>query len=80
MRPGLGDETREVRLEIFPGEYSEREGTIEKARLALSLDRGTVKIVSGKNWIGRNPRGKKINFKIVGGNKFFQSDEWTLDD
>ncbi|MCK5341762.1 MAG: hypothetical protein KAR20_00075, partial [Candidatus Heimdallarchaeota archaeon] len=56
------------------------EGTIEKARLALSLDRGTVKIVSGKNWIGKNPRGKKINFKIVGGNKFFQSDEWTLDD
>jgi len=55
------------------------EGTIEKARLALAIDKGTVKIVSAKSWKCReNPNGKKINFKLVGGSKFIPIDDWTL--
>ena len=55
------------------------EGTIEKARLALSIDKGTLKIVSAKSWKTReNPNGKKITFKLVGGSKFIPIDDWTL--
>jgi hypothetical protein len=54
-------------------------GAIEKARLALSLDRGVVKIVKAKNWRdGRsNPNGLEMAFKLVDGWKFIESGPWT---
>ena len=54
-------------------------GAIEKARLALSFDRGIVKIVKAKNWRdGRsNPNGLEMEFKLVDGWKFIESGPWT---
>lgn len=54
-------------------------GAIEKARLALSFDRGVVKIVKAKNWRdGRsNPNGLEMEFKLVGGWKFIECGPWT---
>ena len=53
-------------------------GAIEKARLALSFDRGVVKIVKAKNWRdGRsNPNGLEMEFKLVDGWKFIESGSW----
>ncbi|HUV58955.1 MAG TPA: hypothetical protein VMW09_02465 [Desulfatiglandales bacterium] len=57
------------------------EGTIEKARLYLSLEAGKLKIVSAKNWKGlENPKGKTLTYKIVKACKIIQVDDWsTLD-
>jgi len=54
-------------------------GAIEKARLALSFERGMVKIIKGKNWRdGRNnPNGLEMEFKLVDGWKFIESGPWT---
>ena len=54
-------------------------GAIEKARLALSFDRGVVKIVKAKNWRdGRsNPNGLEMEFKLVDGWKFIECGTWT---
>jgi hypothetical protein len=54
-------------------------GAIEKARLALSFDRGVVKVVKAKNWRdGRsNPNGLEMEFKLVDGWKFIESGPWT---
>jgi hypothetical protein len=54
-------------------------GAIEKARLALSFDRGIVKIVKAKNWRdGRsNPNGLQMEFKLIDGWKFIESGIWT---
>lgn len=54
-------------------------GAIEKARLALSFDRGIVKIVKAKNWRdGRsNPNGLEMEFKLVDGWRFIESGPWT---
>ena len=54
-------------------------GAIEKARLALSFDRGVVKIVKAKNWRdGRsNPNGLEMEFKLVDGWRFIESGPWT---
>ena len=54
-------------------------GAIEKARLALSFDRGVVKIVKAKNWRdGRsNPNGLEMPFHLVDGWKFIESGPWT---
>ena len=50
------------------------EGTLEKARLALAINHGLLKIVSAKNWKGmENPRGKEIEFKLVQGSKLIQT-------
>lgn len=55
------------------------EGTIEKARLALALEKGLLKIVSAKNWKGKeNPNGKVIKFKLVSGCNFIPQDEWSI--
>ncbi len=53
-------------------------GAIEKARLALSFDRGIVKIVKAKNWRdGRsNPNGLEMEFKLIDGWKFVESGPW----
>ncbi len=54
------------------------EGSIEKARLYLALEAGTLKIVSAKNWKGsENPKGKAIKFKIVNGCKLIKVDDWS---
>ena len=47
-------------------------GTLEKARLYVSLDKGLAEIVVGKNWADQtvNPVGKKWSFQLVGGCKF----------
>ena len=56
------------------------EGTIEKARLALAVDNGTLKIVAAKSWKGdKNPNGETIKFKIVNGCKLIQVDDWSLE-
>jgi hypothetical protein len=54
-------------------------GAIEKARLALSFDRGMVKIVKAKNWrdARSNPNGLEMEFKLVDGWKFIESGPWT---
>jgi hypothetical protein len=54
-------------------------GAIEKARLALSFDRGVVKIVKAKNWRdGRsNPNGLEMGFKLINGWQFIESGPWT---
>ncbi|MGA2463325.1 MAG: bifunctional DNA primase/polymerase [Thermodesulfobacteriota bacterium] len=54
-------------------------GAIEKARFALSFDRGVVKIVKAKNWRdGRsNPNGLEMEFKLVDGWKFIEGGPWT---
>lgn len=54
-------------------------GAIEKARLALSFDRGTVKILKAKNWRDgkNNPNGLEMEFKLVDGWKFIESGPWT---
>ncbi len=54
-------------------------GAIEKARLALSFDRGIVKIVKAKNWRDgtNNPNGLEMEFKLVDGWKFIESGPWT---
>jgi hypothetical protein len=53
-------------------------GAIEKARLALSFDRGIVKIIKAKNWRdGRsNPNGLEMEFKLIDGWKFIESGPW----
>jgi len=52
---------------------------IEKARLALSFDRGMVKIVKAKNWRDgkSNPNGLEMEFKLVDGWKFIECGPWT---
>jgi hypothetical protein len=54
-------------------------GAIEKARLALSFDRGIVKIVKAKNWRNgkSNPNGLEMPFKLVDGCKFLEDGQWT---
>lgn len=57
------------------------EGSIEKARLALAMDKNQLKIVSGKNWqkTNENPRGKVIKFKLAAGCRFIETDAWSLE-
>ena len=54
-------------------------GAIEKARLALSFDRGVVKVIKAKNWRDSrsNPNGLEMEFKLVDGWKFIESGPWT---
>lgn len=52
--------------------------TMEKARLYISIDNGKLKIEKGKNWADPlvNPNYMAVNFKLVGGSKFMQTDDW----
>jgi len=51
--------------------------SLEKPRLYLSMESGTLKIVKAKNWKGgENPNGKQICFKVVNGCKFIQTQSW----
>lgn len=49
--------------------------SLEKARLYLAMDSGTVKIVKGKNWANEmvNPNGMMNDFKLVQGCKFISA-------
>lgn len=55
--------------------------SIEKARLYVAMDTGTVKIVKGKNWHDetKNPNGYQNGFKLVQGCKFI-ADGWLSPD
>jgi hypothetical protein len=51
--------------------------TLEKPRLALSIDSGLLKIVKAKNWrTGENPNGKQHKFKLVGGCNLISQGDW----
>ncbi len=53
-------------------------GTLEKARLYLSLEKGIIKIIKAKNWVSdKNPNGLSLEFKIVNGCKLIQCSEWS---
>jgi hypothetical protein len=56
--------------------------TLEKPRLYLSMDRGTVKIIKGKIWRKQdiNPNGLTRQFKLIGGWKFLPQSEWLNDE
>jgi hypothetical protein len=52
--------------------------SMEKARLYLSLDHGSIKITDAKAWrTNRNPRGLHRTYKLFGGSKFEATSEWT---
>lgn len=59
------------------GEFS-----LEKPRLYLSMDAGSMTIQKAKNWKDptRNPNGYKIDYKIVGGCKFMVTKGWYKDE
>ena len=45
-------------------------GLLEKARMAVSLDPGIIKLTVAKNWadgVQHSPRGKTWTYKLVGG-------------
>ncbi len=51
--------------------------TLEKPRLALAMEPGTLKIVKAKNWkTSDNPNGKQIDFKIINGCTFIPTGGW----
>jgi hypothetical protein len=68
-----------VALQKNPGNDTGLGGyrTLEKPRLALSLDSGVLKIVKAKNWrTSENPNGKQIGFKLVDGCKLLPQGDW----
>ena len=53
--------------------------SLEKPRLYLSMEAGTLKIIKAKNWKGtENPNGKQVIFKVVQGCKFIQTRGWHV--
>jgi hypothetical protein len=56
--------------------------TLEKARLYLNMDSGKLKIEKGKNWANElvNPNNMYVEFKLVQGCKFIQSDDWKREE
>ena len=54
--------------------------TQEIARLYLAMQSGQLKIVNAKNRMNPavNPDGMVVNFKLVGGCQFIQTDRWSL--
>ncbi|KKN76938.1 hypothetical protein LCGC14_0365900 [marine sediment metagenome] len=49
-------------------------GMLEKARIAVSLDKGEAKLVVAKNWVDgiiTSPTGKNWTYKLVGGINYF---------
>ncbi len=52
--------------------------TREKARLYLTMDYNCLTISKGKNWSNEmvNPNGMFVDFKLLQGWKFIQSDDW----
>ena len=51
--------------------------SIEKARLYLAMEKGKIKIVSGKNWASEvRPDGLVLDFKLVQGCEFKIQKDW----
>jgi len=51
--------------------------SIEKARLAISMENNSLKILKAKNWrTPENPNGKMIKFRLVDGCKFSAVGNW----
>lgn len=48
------------------------EFSMEKARLYITLDSGTLRIVKAKNWksVDRNPKNEIVDFKLINGCEF----------
>ena len=71
-----------VALQKAPGATMARGGvgSLEKPRLYLTMDSGTLKIEKGKNWAQQeiNPNGLSCTFKLVQGCKFIKTDSWHL--
>jgi hypothetical protein len=62
-----------IAVQKRPGDDLGRGGitTIEKARLALAMDRGNIRLTKAKNWATSvNPNGKSVEFKLINGCKF----------
>ena len=51
---------------------------LEKPKLYLSMDRGKLKIIKGKNWAKKtvDPNGLQVSFKIINGCEFHRTSEW----
>jgi hypothetical protein len=68
-----------VALQKNPGNDTGLGGyrTLEKPRLALSIDSGVLKIVKAKNWrTEENPNQKQIKFKLVNGCNLIEQGKW----
>ncbi len=54
------------------------EFSLEKPRLYLSMEKGTLKIIKCKNWVDsqKNPNGLSINYKLVNGCQFIPVSGW----
>lgn len=57
------------------------EGTLEKARLYLNLERGNIgRIKSAKNWKGFNPRDYICEYRIRNGGELSMIGDWHMDE
>jgi hypothetical protein len=68
-----------VALQKNPGNDTGLGGyrTLEKPRLALSIDSGVLKIVKAKNWrTEENPNQKQIKFTLVNGCNLIEQGKW----
>lgn len=68
-----------IALQKNPGSTTGLGGfrTLEKPRLALAMDTGTLKIIKAKNWATPvNPNGQSIEFKIVNGCELIPQGTW----
>jgi len=53
---------------------------LEKPRLALSMKKGTIKIIKAKNWkTNKNPHHLQAGFKLAKGCHFKQISDWELE-
>jgi len=54
--------------------------TLDKPRLYIAMSKGKAKIVSAKNRKDKtiNPNGMIVNFKLIAGFKFINTDRWSL--
>lgn len=70
-----------VALQKNPGQDAGLGGmrSLEKPRLYLAMGHGYMKVVKAKNWLSsENPNGKQVNFKIVSGCNFIQTQGWHI--
>ena len=72
-----------IALQKNPGAMMARGGvgTLEKARLYLTIDNHILKLEKGKNWAreNSNPNGQQIRFKLAKGCQFHADGDWYVD-
>lgn len=51
-------------------------GTLDKAMLYLAVNKGSIKIVDAKNWIGENPNDQGCTFKLINGSDIIPHSPW----